>query len=206
MLFFFHVAAEVASIDDDFDVGVDFTEEMIQATVEAETASLIRNNGTVVKFREETICKDAPVAVVSPPREQCAKLKQESVTSTLKSILKCPSHLRHKEVNEAMDLFVAQQSQETQDRVAIIEADCKKFDNQKQSADDIGVYSFVHPKYPFIRSNRNEFMVAELLEAQVFPDRIILEEELYVLDNHPFRPRLWLTPKAVSIMRNHSNI
>jgi hypothetical protein len=53
-------------------------------------------------------------------------------------------------------------------------------------------YSYIHPNYPFIRSNCNQQMVKALLQTHIFPDRMRLEEELYILDKHKIHPGLWL--------------
>jgi hypothetical protein len=71
-----------------------------------------------------------------------------------------------------------------------------KYDQEKIPASEKVYYSYVHPKYPFIRSNRNPQMVQALLESDIFPDRMTLEEEMYILEKHKIHSRLWLKSQS----------
>ncbi len=46
-----------------------------------------------------------------------------------------------------------------------------KYDQEKLPAGEKEYYSYIHPKYPFIRSNRNPQMVEGLLQYHIFPNR-----------------------------------
>jgi hypothetical protein len=59
-----------------------------------------------------------------------------------------------------------------------------KYDQEKIPAGEKEYYSYIHPKYPFIRSNRNLQMVKALLQSHIFPDRMTLEKEMCILEKH----------------------
>jgi hypothetical protein len=71
-----------------------------------------------------------------------------------------------------------------------------KYDQEKIPAGEKEYYSYVHPKYPIIRSNRNPQMVKALLESHIFPDRMTLEEEMYILEKHKIHSTLWLKSQS----------
>jgi hypothetical protein len=80
-----------------------------------------------------------------------------------------------------------------------------KYDQEKIPASEKEYYSYVHPKYPFIRSNHNPQMVQALLESDIFPDRMTLEEEMYILEKHKIHSRLWLKfQSARTLVRMYS--
>jgi hypothetical protein len=61
-----------------------------------------------------------------------------------------------------------------------------KYDQERLPAGEKEYYSYIHPKYPFIRSNHNPQLVEGLLQSHIFPDRMTLEEETYILRNTKF--------------------
>jgi hypothetical protein len=61
-----------------------------------------------------------------------------------------------------------------------------KYDQERLPAGEKEYYSYIHPKYPFIRSNHNPQLVEGLLQSHIFPDRMTLEEETYILRNIKF--------------------
>jgi hypothetical protein len=71
-----------------------------------------------------------------------------------------------------------------------------KYDQEKIPAGEKEYYSYVHPKYPILRSNCNPQMVKALLESHIFPDRMTLEEEMYILKKHKIHSTLWLKSQS----------
>jgi hypothetical protein len=71
-----------------------------------------------------------------------------------------------------------------------------KYDQEKIPASEKEYYSYVHPKYPFIRLNCNPQMVEALLESHVFSDKMTLEEEMYILEKHKIHSGLWLKSQS----------
>jgi hypothetical protein len=83
-----------------------------------------------------------------------------------------------------------------------LEAHHEKWNSMKMEASPQAHFSFHHPKYPFIKSNRDWYMVKQLLENCIFPDRITLEEELFLWENHsPGWNPIWLTPAVRALLQ-----
>lgn len=178
---------------------------MIKATEKAEKMWTAEKKRPHVAFAQGT--KQETEVQPSYSRERKEKNKRrEKLESYYATLVKSPSHLRSTEGDWAVEMFVREHAREQQAHLSIIASDAVAAEEQKQTVEESGSHSFVHPVYHFIRSNRNEAMVDELLEAKIFPDRITLEEEFYILDNHSFNSPLWLTEKALSIMRKHAGM
>jgi hypothetical protein len=72
-----------------------------------------------------------------------------------------------------------------------------KYDQEKLPAGEKEYYSYINnPKYPFIRSNHNLQMVEVLLQSHIFPIRMTLEEEMYILEKHRIHSGLWLESES----------
>lgn len=198
----FYVIIEI--LPDEFYIDESLEEAMVAVTKEAEKTLNTEAKLAQVHFHRETKAP-AHMPITSPSHSTRKQRKQKDIENAVAKILNSPPTSQAKEVGIALDMVTAQHSKEVLQRKVILESDKDAFMNQKQCSRNQGTYSFIHPEYPFIRSNRNETMVKELLTLRVFPDRITLEEELYLMDNHSFTNRLWLTPRALSIMEKHLN-
>jgi hypothetical protein len=72
---------------------------------------------------------------------------------------------------QSADYLVRFQNKHEKCHKDIIESDSMKYDQEKIPASEKEYYSYVHPKYPFIRSNLNPQMVEALLESHIFPEK-----------------------------------
>ncbi len=72
---------------------------------------------------------------------------------------------------QSADSLVRFQNKHEKQRKSIIESNSMKYDQEKLPAGEKEYYSYIHPKYPFIRSNRNPQMVEGLLQYHIFPNR-----------------------------------
>ncbi len=91
---------------------------------------------------------------------------------------------------QSADYLVRFQNKHKKCCKGIIESDSMKYNQEKIAAGEKECYSYVHPKYPFIRSNRNPQMVEALLQSHIFPNRMTLEEEMYIHEKHKIHSRL----------------
>jgi hypothetical protein len=66
---------------------------------------------------------------------------------------------------QSADYLVRFQNKHEECRKGIIESDSMKYDQEKIPASEKEYYSYLNPKYPFIRSNRNLQMVKVLLKS-----------------------------------------
>ncbi len=72
---------------------------------------------------------------------------------------------------QSADSLVRFQNKHEKQCKSIIESNSMKYDQEKLPAGEKEYYSYIHPKYPFIRSNRNPQMVEGLLQYHIFPNR-----------------------------------
>ena len=85
------------------------------------------------------------------------------------TLMKSPSHLQSTE--GAVEMLVREHTRERLAHLSVNASDAVAANKQKQTVKESGSHSFVHPVYYFIRSNRNEAMVHELLEAKILLPR-----------------------------------
>jgi hypothetical protein len=97
---------------------------------------------------------------------------------------------------QSADYLVRFQNKHKKYHKGIIESDSMKYDQEKLPAGEKEFYSYVHPKYLFIRLNCNPQMVEVLLQTHIFPVRMTLEEEMYTLEKHKIHSGLWQKSKS----------
>jgi hypothetical protein len=166
---------------------------MIKATKQAEKISvLLHSSSCNVSFNDE-VCSSTKHHPNSP-NGILKKLKPRQLETELDVILK-QRELSPRAAQSA-DYLVRFQNKHEKCRKGIIESDSMKYDQEKIPASEKEYYSYVHPKYPFIRSIRNPQMVEALLESHIFPNRTTLEEEMYILEKHKIHSGLWLKSQS----------
>jgi hypothetical protein len=172
---------------------LEFEEAMIKATKQAEEISVLLHSCSChVSFNGE-VCSSTKHDPKSP-NGILKKPKPRQLKTELDVILKqCELSPR---AAQSADYLVRFQNKHKKCRKGIIESDSMKCDQEKIPAGEKEYYSYVHPKYPFIRLNCNPQMVEALLKSHIFPDRMTLEEEMYILENHKIHSGLWLKSES----------
>jgi hypothetical protein len=173
---------------------LDFQEAMmIKATKQVEKISVLLHSSSYnVSFNDE-VCSSTKHDPNSP-NGILKKPKTRQLETELDVILK-QRELSPRAAQSA-DYLVQFQNKHEKLHKDIIESDSMKYDQEKIPASEKEYYSYVHPKYPFIRLNCNPQMVEALLESHVFSDKMTLEEEMYILEKHKIHSGLWLKSQS----------
>ena len=166
---------------------------MINATEEAEQILVLLHSSSCHVFFNDEVCSSTKYNPKSP-NGILKKPKPRQLETELDIILRqCELSPR---AAQSADYLVRFQNKHKKCCKSIIESDSMKYDQEKLPAGEKEYYSYIDPKYPFIRSNHNLQMVKGLLQSHIFPDRMTLEEEMYILEKHKIHSRLWLKSES----------
>jgi hypothetical protein len=160
---------------------------MIKATKQAEKISVLLHSSSCHVFFNDEVCSSTKYDPKSP-NGILKNPKPRQLEMELNIILK-QRELSPRAAQSA-DYLVRFQNKHKKCCKGIIESDSMKYNQEKIAAGEKECYSYVHPKYPFIRSNRNPQMVEVLLQSHIFPNRMTLEEEMYIHEKHKIHSRL----------------
>jgi hypothetical protein len=166
---------------------------MIKATEEAEQISVLLHSSSCHVSFKDGVCSSTKYNPKSP-NGILKKPKPRRLKTALDVILKqCDLSPR---AAQSADYLVRFQNKHEKHCKGIIESDSMKYDQEKLPAGEKEYYSYIHPKYPFIRSNCNPQMVEVLLQSHLFPNRMTLEEEMYILEKHRIHSGLLLKSES----------
>jgi hypothetical protein len=125
---------------------------MIKATEEAEQILVLLHSSSCHVLFNDEVCSSMKSNLKSP-NGILKKPKPRQLETELDVILRqCELSPR---AAQSADYLVRFQNKHEKCRKSIIESDSMKYDQEKLPAGEKEYYTYIHPKYPFIRLNRN---------------------------------------------------